>query len=111
MVLPLEDIRSSSSSDDLDSDLDSCRSSPANYPPALVLALHALRDSVSLADRYYAWPFAKDIEREYEREKGDYASSFLPNSLTNVGVILEDGALPVGVSFVLVSMSISISVL
>lgn len=108
MVLPLEDIRSSGSSDDLDSDLDSCRSSPANYPPALLLALHALHNSVSLADRYYAWPFAKDIEREYEREKGDYASSF--DSITNEGLILDDGVRPVCVSFVLVNVSISTSV-
>lgn len=88
-------------SDDPDSDLDSCGSSPVDYS----LPLAGLRGSVSQGDRCYAWPFAKDMEREYEGEKGDYASS--TDSTDNEGLILDDGACAVGVSSVLVRGSIS----
>lgn len=84
-----------------DSDLDSSGSSPANHS----LAMAGLRGSVSQGDREYAEPFAKDMEREYEMEKGDYASS--DDSFINEGLILDDGVCPVGVSFVLVTVSIS----
>lgn len=91
----------SNCSDEPDSDLDPCGSSLANY----FLALAGLRGSVSQGDRCYAEPFAKDMERNYESEKGDYASS--DDSIINEGLILDDGSCPVGVSFVHVSASIS----
>lgn len=87
-------------SDKSDSDLDSCGSKSADYS----LALAGLRGSVSQGDRCYAWPFAKDMEREYEMEMGDSASS--GDSVINEGLILDDGVCPVGVSFVLFSVSI-----
>lgn len=86
-------------SDNPDSDLDSYSSKSADYS----LALAGLRGSVSQGDRCYAGPFAKDIEREYERERDDYASS--GDSIINEGLILDDDVCHVGVSFVLVSMS------
>lgn len=87
--------------DEQDSDLDSC-SSDRNGDS---LAMAGLRGSVSQGDRCYARPFAKDMEREYERderEKGDDASSV--DSVINEGLLLDDGVCPVGVSLGLVSV-------
>lgn len=78
--------------DEQDSDLDSC-SSDLN---GLSLAMAGLRGSVSQGDRCYAGPFAKDMEREYERderEKCDDASS--ADSVINEGLLLDDGVCPV----------------
>lgn len=89
--------------DEQDSDLDSYSSNPVKYS----LALAGLRGSVSLGDRCYAWPFAKDLEREYEedeREKGDDASA--ADSATNEGLLLDDGGCSVGGSFGLLSVFI-----
>lgn len=106
-IVPPSPIRSQTSasgfsiySDNPDSDLDSCSSKSADY----TLALAGLRGSVSQGDRCYAWPLAKDIEREYEWERGEYASS--KDSNRNEGLIFDDGACPVGVSFVLFSVSV-----
>ncbi|XP_075894720.1 mitogen-activated protein kinase kinase kinase 14 isoform X2 [Nelusetta ayraudi] len=77
--------------DEQDSDLDSC-SSNLN---GVSLAMAGLHGSVSQGDRCYAGPFAKDMEREYERderEKGDDASS--ADSVINEGLLLDDGVCP-----------------
>lgn len=93
--------------DEQDSDLDSCSNDPDKH--SLALALAGLRGSVSQGDRCYAGPFAKDMEREYERderEKGDDASS--ADSVINEGLLLDDGVCPVGVTFGLVSVFVCV---
>lgn len=87
--------------DEQDSDLDSYSSNPFKYS----LALAGLRGNVSLCDRCYAGPFAKDLEREYEgdeREKDNDASS--AHSVGNEGLLFDDGVCPVGGSFGLLSV-------
>lgn len=90
--------------DEQDSDLNSCSSSPETYS----LPLAGLRGSVSQGDRCYAGPFAKDMEREYERderEKDDDASS--TDSVINEGLILDDGVCPVSFGLVLVHLFVT----